>query len=77
MVCIANAFTLTKKNKETKRRENVKKTKRQYNADKNSNSLNSFQTLVNQHQITVNQSLSAVLCGSVSIIITALTDITT
>lgn len=42
--------------------------KRQYNADKNSNSLNSFQTLAKQHKITVNQSVSAVLCGSVSII---------
>ena len=51
--------------------------KRQYNAAKNSNSLNSFQTLAKQRKITVNQSVSAVLCGSVSIVISTPYDITT
>lgn len=91
-VYIALCFALltlfrTKKNKETKKRKRKKKrkekrkekkkVKRQYNADRNSNSLNSFQTLAKQRKIKVNQSVSAVLCGLVSIINSVLYKITT
>lgn len=66
----------TKKNKETKKQRNekekkrkkTKKTKRQYNAHRDSNLPNSFLTLAKQRKIKVNQSVSAVLCGLMSII---------
>jgi cell division protein FtsI/penicillin-binding protein 2 len=59
----------TKKEKKRKeKRKEKKKVKRQYSTDRNSNSLKSFQTLAKQRKIKLNQLVSAVLCGSVSII---------